>query len=521
MLAWMIYAVLVSAVLSVAAFMAERGARGRGARSRWSWFASMLASVVVPVIMAGASIRVPQGVVGSHTSPTLALRDATSIGTPLTQLRLDSVPVYGMSLHVDSVAAGLWIAASTLMALTLLLGTVWIARRKRTWRSGTLCGERVRISLDTGPAVVGVIRPDIVVPEWLLRMDAAQQEHALVHERSHLDARDPMIIAIALVALTAMPWNAPLWWQLHRLRRAIEMDCDARVLRGGCDVAAYCEVLLSVGQRKSRHIPLLPAMSESASFLEVRMRRMLRAPGKWVRTTTAACLCLSFTLAVVAAQVTPPTVPSTDMRSVDGYIGVYRVNPMSLVRVSREPGGLVVAITGQMAAPAPFHVVRTDADRFVVRGNDALALRFVTDDAGRASRLVATQAGRVILDVPRIDEAEAQRIDGSLAARIEAQRPFPGSEAALRLFLSDSDGGAGMSPELAFERRRQKAERETYLARIGAVRSWTFTGVNAFGADTYLVKRANGEETVMLVVDPDGTLATAVRYSSAASPPAS
>ena len=78
-----------------------------------------------------------------------------------------------------------------------------------------------------------------------------------------------------------------------------------------------------------------------------------------------------------------------------------------------------------------------------------------------------------------------------------------------------------MSPELAFERRRQKAERETYLARIGAVRSWTFTGVNAFGADTYLVKRANGEETVMLVVDPDGTLATAVRYSSAASPPAS
>jgi len=76
-----------------------------------------------------------------------------------------------------------------------------------------------------------------------------------------------------------------------------------------------------------------------------------------------------------------------------------------------------------------------------------------------------------------------------------------------------------MSPELARERRQQKAARERYLSRIGPVQSYAFTGVNEFGSDTYLVKRKNGDETIMLVVDEDGTLASAVRYSPMASPP--
>src|SRR5262249_58279568 len=28
----------------------------------------------------------------------------------------------------------------------------------------------------------------------------------------------------------ALPWNVALWWQRSRLRLAVEMDCDARVL---------------------------------------------------------------------------------------------------------------------------------------------------------------------------------------------------------------------------------------------------------------------------------------------------
>jgi bla regulator protein blaR1 len=527
MVAWMLYAAMVALALATAAFMAERASKGRGAPTRWLWAASMLGSLAVPILIACASIRLPDSLAGGTKAASLVLSDTTSIRTPLTQIHLDDVPVYGLSISADAIAIGLWASASALMALTLSLGVLWVSRRKRGWRNDTLHGERVYIAPDTGPAVIGVIRPHIVVPEWLLHMSPARQGYALGHERSHLKARDPLVIALALGLLTLMPWNALLWWQFHRLRRAIEMDCDARVLQGGGDVSAYCETLLYVGQQKSKHIPLLPAMSDSVSFLELRIRQMLRKPGKWMRGSAALFVCLSIGMAVVAAQVTPPIATHPSARSsvrprpvaLDRYTGFYQVSPISLIDVTRTDEALSVSISGQMAAPKPFRLIRIGNDQFTVQDNEALAVRFVTDASGRAMRLIATQAGRVILDRPRIDEATAQRITHSLAARIEAQKPFPGSEKALRLLLSDPDSGIGMSPELAWQRQLQKAARREYLARIGAVQSYAFTGVNEFGSDTYLVKRKNGEETIMLVVDEDGTLASAVRYSPMASPP--
>ena len=54
----------------------------------------------------------------------------------------------------------------------------------------------------------------------------------MAHERSHLDAGDPRLIALAVTLLVLMPWNPLLWWQFRRLRRAIEVDCDTRVLSG-------------------------------------------------------------------------------------------------------------------------------------------------------------------------------------------------------------------------------------------------------------------------------------------------
>ena len=80
-----------------------------------------------------------------------------------------------------------------------------------------------------------------------------------------------------------MPWNLPLWWQLRRLRYAIEVDCDARVLAGGLDPAHYGETLIAVGERQSAYVGAVAAMSESRSFLEERIRIMISKPVKWRR----------------------------------------------------------------------------------------------------------------------------------------------------------------------------------------------------------------------------------------------
>jgi bla regulator protein blaR1 len=65
----------------------------------------------------------------------------------------------------------------------------------------------------------------------------------------HIAARDPWLLLLALAIVVAAPWNLPLWWELRRLRFAIEVDCDARVVSRGADVRTYGEVLLAVGQQ--------------------------------------------------------------------------------------------------------------------------------------------------------------------------------------------------------------------------------------------------------------------------------
>lgn len=523
MMAWMMYVVLVTLMLSAAALAAERAAKVRRAATRWVWMATLAGSLVLPTVIASVSIRLPDVFKSSTASTSIVLRDTTSIPMPPALLDLGSAQSYTTSAHIDALVRSIWAAASALMSLILILSSVLLHRRKHGWSEGCLSGERVLVAPDAGPAVVGLIRSGIVVPTWLLQASEGQQQCAIAHERSHLDARDPQLVALALVLLTLMPWNPMLWWQFRRLRRAIEVDCDARVLLGGHDVGAYCETLIHVGQHQSSRIGVVPAMSDSASFLELRIRHMLRKPNKWARASAAALVFVSLGMAVFATQVMPPdnrhrginatVVLSSD--TLDRYTGFYQISPISLISVTRAGNGLAVSVSGQMAAPKPYHIVPLSETRFAVEGMDA-TMHFITDANGYALRLVATlnKSGRDFLDRPRIDKATADRISAALAARIKAQRPFPGSEKALQLFLSDSDSGAGMSPDLAWARNKQKAFREKYLAEIGPVESYTFTGVSKFGQDTYLVKRQHGTETVYLVVDPDGTLATAVRFSS-------
>ena len=168
----------------------------------------------------------------------------------------------------------------------------------------------VTVTHDIGPAVVGIMRPRIVIPRWLLQQDAATQEIALAHEREHVRAQDIRVLGGALLVAVLLPWNLPIWWQLRRLRFAMEVDCDARVLRGGQSRSTYSAVLLNVA---TRLVPLRAAaagLSESGSSLEKRIR-IMHAPlrTRW-RLLAAFLGTCSVALIAVAANVAAPPVPS-------------------------------------------------------------------------------------------------------------------------------------------------------------------------------------------------------------------
>src|SRR5262249_22804315 len=104
----------------------------------------------------------------------------------------------------------------------------------------------------------------------------------------HRRARDPLALAAASLACALVPWNVALWWQRSRLRLAVEMDCDARVLRRASDVHGYGLLLVDIAQRfDASALTPAAALSEPASSRERKTTAMTTRPSRHPLTLTA------------------------------------------------------------------------------------------------------------------------------------------------------------------------------------------------------------------------------------------
>jgi hypothetical protein len=103
-----------------------------------------------------------------------------------------------------------------------------------------------------------------------------------------------------------MPWNPALWWQLSRLRLAIELDCDARVIaRKAGDAIAYSRLLVSVGERSLATRQPVLAMSRSRSSLAKRFDAILKRDIVRPRRVLALSLLAAGTVASLAFLPSP------------------------------------------------------------------------------------------------------------------------------------------------------------------------------------------------------------------------
>jgi bla regulator protein blaR1 len=513
MLAMIIYVVIVGMLLSAAALVAECAAEQRKTSRRWIWMATIIASLLLPLIIPNVTIHVPDLIQSANTEKSIVLRDVTSVHVPMALLDLGMPDIDAHPHRLDAVFHRIWLAISLVMLAGLVLSGCLLYWRKRLWARGNLSGTSVLVAPDVGPAVVGLLRPRIVIPTWLLRESATRQQFVLVHEQSHMDARDPQMLTIALCLLVAMPWNLPLWWQFHRLRRAIEVDCDARVLRSSRDVAGYCETLIQVGQNQSTYVGAVAAMSESGSFLEQRIKIMLLKPGKWARLSALAMIGASVGMAAFAAQVSPPDTAdvsaehevSVSPAVLAGYGGSYKFSQYSVMTVKLDGSQLSSQLTGQRFIP----IYPSSNTGFFARLVQA-HLNFVVDAQGQTTAMEFYQNGHHVT-APRIDATTAQGIQNALDARVSAQQPYPDSKQVLQIVLAQNPDALRLSPELAKAIREQKSASETFLGKLGPVTSQEFIGVTPQGWDKYLVRHENGTEEVAFVLNSDGTIGGAFR----------
>ena len=238
----------------------------------------MVASLAIPFIPAKVSVQIAETTHADRatSSEILTPPQTTAIETSRFTLPIIGTDQTPLSDGVATLLDWTWRMTSMALALVILASGAHLSWRRRRWDRGHMAGTAVYISEDSGPAVVGFLRPHIVVPRWLTKLSPGEQELVIAHERSHLGAHDTQLLTIAVCLLACMPWNPVLWWQLRRLRLAIEIDCDARVLSLGYPVARYSETLIAVGERQSASYAMTMASYGSKSFLEQRIHNMLR-----------------------------------------------------------------------------------------------------------------------------------------------------------------------------------------------------------------------------------------------------
>src|SRR5881409_826081 len=326
--AWMLYCIGIGLALTLDAYAAERALYLAGRPTRWAWSGALIGTLFLPIaatVRAQAFRVIPVPLAEPTRAPAAAAAAALPQGTA------PSTPVSGRALRLsdfDGVLRWGWGLSSVAALLVLAAAAARLVALRRRWRTALVDGRSVLLADDVGPAVAGLWPPRVVIPAWALNLTQTQRRLMLAHEDEHVRARDPWLLAAETAALVLAPWNLALWWLSQRLRLAVEMDCDARVLAREGDAPAYGELLLRVGQRRAR-LPLgAPALGEPVSFLGRRIRRMVTALPRW-RWAGAAAGGLIAVAAVIAACEAPrpvgPQAPSDPSAVVEPLAVLWKV----------------------------------------------------------------------------------------------------------------------------------------------------------------------------------------------------
>jgi uncharacterized protein (TIGR03435 family) len=126
------------------------------------------------------------------------------------------------------------------------------------------------------PAVVGICRPRLVLPEVIVERLAPPQLRALiVHERCHIECHDNLVAVIQMVVEATFWFHPAVWWIERRLVAERERACDEAVLRAGSQPQDYAEGILEVC-RQSMGVRLACVAGVSGSKLRSRVEAIMR-----------------------------------------------------------------------------------------------------------------------------------------------------------------------------------------------------------------------------------------------------
>jgi TonB family protein len=391
---WMLYAALVGGLLVVAADALDHAARTTRLPVRFIWLAALAGAIVLPFAIPMLVAPVPS--TGGVTIGAAWLFDAGFTDAAGSQ-RGPIALLRELGSRLDQPLMLAWLLLSVALLGRVVIAIARLVRERDRWIPREIDGTPLFVTPDVGPAVVAIPDSRIVLPEWVLSLDAASLSTVVRHEREHRAAGDARVILGGSLAAALFPWNPAVWYMRRRLRLAVEMDCDARVLAHDSCVEEYGSLLLAIAQRPRRSPYFAATLAESASDLERRIDAMTAPPPRRPRARAGALLAAAAAAIFVACSMDAPEVPSAvastaqKTRVEKPYFDFQIEQPAAVISSAfpKYPAALRAAnVEGQVIAQfvvdttgrvdvRTFEVKSSDHDEFTAAVADALpALRF-------------------------------------------------------------------------------------------------------------------------------------------------
>ena len=345
MTVWMLATVLGSTLFAVCAAVGDLIAARFVVPRRFVWIAALAAASALPVITGLNSTAVPHrrasaAADGRETPRPHALARSTTAPTwPTTLETFDASGWEALGARARSIArrADRWLLTAWVL-ISLAMLTRWLVclgilqRERRRWVVTHEFAEPIFVAPAIGPAVVGVLRPRIVVPSWFLDQGLVTRRLLLRHETEHVRARDTQVLFGAALLELLFPWNIPLRWMARRLRLAVEIDCDGRVIRAVGGPRRYGLALLDASERYAT--PVSSAGYVLAARLQIEARIHAMTTRRSPRPVTGTLLLAALGGCVVAVS---GWLPSPPFASAEVHAAQHVVGPETAgVRAVRE-----------------------------------------------------------------------------------------------------------------------------------------------------------------------------------------
>ncbi|MDB4915660.1 MAG: putative rane protein [Gemmatimonadetes bacterium] len=361
-LSWMMYVLFVGSAFAVGALAIDSILRRTSLPTRWVW-ASALSGVVSLALLAprnnptspSVSLRELQGM-APHSAVALTARSTNLLSVPGRTLGALTRAFAAADLRTPRYAklaiAATWGSLSIMLAAMLVSVSRRMNMERRTWPAAFVAGTRVRVAPSVGPAVVGLTHPEIVVPHWLLEKNADEQRLVIVHESEHVSAHDPVLMIAGWLVVALLPWHPAAWWMMSRLRLAVELDCDARVLRRGVQAQSYGSLLIDIAGQCAGHRVGAIALADRTSHLERRLQAMKHTRTRFLLVRASALAAVAALSILAACEARIPT--SADVSQMD-VAGAERV--AARAKLLKDNGASVYVVDGMVVSADTAHAI--------------------------------------------------------------------------------------------------------------------------------------------------------------------